>query len=174
MTSFGAKWEPQAASGHDHDHDEHCHCHAEHIHRGSISGGTTLEPAQKLDPILDVEEGSTNYGSHNTNVANKLDPRVGSDGDHRSDDFNAQTPRVDSFVRRGTEPLIHTSHAPSGSDDEFDRHARRASLSQQSHGSTAPSDEPRSTANPHRSDFLNLLDPRVDRNDVKQTRSSGS
>ncbi|KAJ4313520.1 hypothetical protein N0V94_006906 [Neodidymelliopsis sp. IMI 364377] len=35
-------------------------------------------------------------------------------------------------------------------------------------------DEPRSTANPHESEFLNLLDPRVDRNAVKQTRSSGS
>jgi hypothetical protein len=35
-------------------------------------------------------------------------------------------------------------------------------------------DEPRSTANPHKSEFLNLLDPRVDRNAVKQTQSSGS
>ena len=31
-------------------------------------------------------------------------------------------------------------------------------------------DEPHSTANPHKSDFLNLLDPKVDRNAVKRPK----
>ncbi|KZM18268.1 uncharacterized protein EKO05_0005153 [Ascochyta rabiei] len=182
---FGGKWEPQAGSGHDHahDHDEHCNCHAQHIHRGSISGGTNLKPAEKLDPVLDVEDASTKCCINSVDAANKLDLRVESDHNRRSHDIDAQTGRVGTFARRGTEPLVRTSHvaeaeAPlshgSGSDDELDRHARRESLSQQSHSSTAPSDEPRSTADAHKSDFLSLLDPGVDRRDAKQMQSSGS
>jgi hypothetical protein len=204
MASFGSKWEPLTASSHDHEHPGY---HAQHIHRGSISGGSTLEAANKLDPILGSNEGSANHGPHSTNIANKLDPRVDSDTDHRGTDQgstnhgshstnvdNKLDPCVDSdldyrgpstsqpgqsgaFTRRGTEPSIHTSQAHqsetraarnSDSDDEL----RRASLSQDS---TAPLEEPkRSTAYSHKSDFLNLLDPRVDHNGAKQMRSSGS
>ncbi|KAJ4350733.1 hypothetical protein N0V95_004464 [Ascochyta clinopodiicola] len=137
--SFGGKWEPQASSGHEHDHDEHCHCHAHHIHRGSISGGTNLKPAEKLDPVLD-EEGSTKCCPKSIDAASKLDLEVGTK--HLRNDADARTGRVGTFARRGTEPLILTSHATeaeahtshgSESDDELDRHARRASLSQQSH-----------------------------------------
>ncbi|KAF3042442.1 hypothetical protein E8E12_009422 [Didymella heteroderae] len=80
---FGSKWEPSDVSGHDHEHDEHCNCHSRHTHRGSISGGTELEAAQKLDPRLGTEDGLTNNGPHSTNTANELDPRVDSDADYR-------------------------------------------------------------------------------------------
>ena len=204
MAPFGSKWEPLTASSHDHDHPEY---HAQHIHRGSISGGSTLEAANKLDPILGSNEGSTNYGPHSTDIANKLDPRVDSDTDHRGTDqgstnYGSHSTNVDNkpdvcgnsvldcrgpdtsqpgqsgtFTRRGTEPSIHTSQAhqretraarKSGSDDEL----RRTSLSQDA---TAPLKEPkRSTVSPHKSEFLNLLDPRVNHNGAKQMRSSGS
>ena len=39
------------------EHDKHSDCIAYHIHRGSISGGTNLEAAKKLDPVLGARKG---------------------------------------------------------------------------------------------------------------------
>lgn len=44
-------------SDHNQEHDKLSNCVTYHIHRGSISGGTNLEAAQKLDPILGAGEG---------------------------------------------------------------------------------------------------------------------
>jgi hypothetical protein len=165
--TFGGKWEPQAGSSYDHGHNQRCHCHAQHIHRGSISGGTSLEPAQKLDPVLSTNEIPTASKPHKANVANKLDPRKDPD----LDDCGAAG-RGGALTRHGTEPLIQLNYGSesrtvhnTGSDDELDRRAKEATVRQ---------DEPRSTMNPYQSDFLNLLDLRVDCNEAKQMQSSES
>lgn len=144
---FGGKWEPQAGFSHDHDHDHdydhNCNCHANHIHRGSISGGTKLEAAHKLDPVLGMDGGSTNYDPHSTDIGSKVDPRVGSDVEYRGLGATSQTGRNGTFTRRDTEPLIRTSNALEGeaqtghsheSDDELDRHVRQSSMSKDSPG----------------------------------------
>jgi hypothetical protein len=51
------KWVLSNRSDPNQEHDKHSDCVAYHIHRGSISGGTDLEAAQKLDPILSTGEG---------------------------------------------------------------------------------------------------------------------
>jgi hypothetical protein len=48
--------------------------HCTHIHRGPISDNPELEPAQKLDPILDTRSTSTSQGLRNINLDSKTDP----------------------------------------------------------------------------------------------------
>lgn len=170
-TPFGSKWEPQSALGQDHEYDEHCSCHAQHIHRSSISGGTNLEAAQELEPILGNEGGSTNYGLHRTDIVNTLGPGFDSDADHRSrvmvikpDDTdesgvalrtetNSQT-RVRTFTRHDTEPSgpVEPRSTPRSISDDKVHHGG----SSKNHATHV--DEFLSTTNPHKSDFLNLLD----------------
>lgn len=171
------------ASSHDHGNDEHCDCHAQHIHRGSISGGTALEAAQKLDPILGTEAGSTDNGQQSTNIANKLDPRIDFDADLHGDvAANKPNPRdeghhskannqvrVNTIPHRGTEPLLLAeprSVPRSSSDDNVHEGSSSKEYSVLS--------EPSSPATPHKTEFLNLLDPRIDRGSSPQMRSSGS
>lgn len=139
-----------------------------------------MEAAQKLDPILGSEGESITSGPHDTNFANKLDPRVDSENDHWDTNTNAQASRSGTFARRGTEPVIRRSvsdeietQAAHGteSNDEIDRCTRRASLS---NDAAATQDEPNSGEIAHKSKFLNLLDSRVDRDRARQMRSSGS
>ena len=127
--------------------------------------------------MLSNEQGSTDCGSHSTSIANKLDPCVESDLDQRAEGLQPEPRRSTTFARRGTEPSIHTHHAHdgetraahrSGSDDELHRKCS-------SQDTTSPLEDSKpSTTNPHKSDFLNMLDSRVDRSGVKQMRSSGS
>lgn len=187
MAPFGSGWQPTNALGQDVEHDEHnehCNCHAQHIHRGSISGGAGLEAAQKLDPVLGNEDASTNNVPHSTNIAKKLDPKVDLDADDhgnvtitKPDGFetawrsgtNIQT-RASTVTRRVTEPSLSiesrcVSRLSSNDDVHHDTPSK---------GSTALLDEPPATSNTHKNDFLNLLDPKVDRGGSKQMRSSGS
>jgi len=85
--------------------------------------------------------GSTNAGPHNSNVANKLDPRVDSDRDGRAAYGDTTT------GAHGT----HDSHLSSTGT-----HAGSGA-----HGSNLPGPAP-NTAGPHKMDILNKLDPKVD------------
>jgi len=80
-----------------------------------------------------LTSGSTNAGPHDSNVANKLDPRVDSDRDGKKD-----------LSTGSSGPLSGTHHA--------------GGLGSTTHGTTHGSD----TAGPHKSDMANKLDPRVD------------
>jgi len=76
---------------------------------------------------------STNAGPHDSNLANKVDPRVDSDLDGRGNRHGATTTGAGAGILGA-----HGSHATAGSG-------------------TA-----QNTAGPHNSDLLNKLDPRVD------------
>ncbi|KAG9229968.1 hypothetical protein BJ875DRAFT_473520 [Amylocarpus encephaloides] len=76
---------------------------------------------------------STNAGPHNSNMANKVDPRVDSDLDGRGNRHGATTTGAGAGILGA-----HGSHATAGSG-------------------TA-----QNTAGPHNADLLNKIDPRVD------------
>jgi hypothetical protein len=48
--------------------------HCTHVHRGPISDNPELEPAQKLDPILDTRSMSASHGPRHINLDSKADP----------------------------------------------------------------------------------------------------
>src|SRR5690606_3141789 len=85
--------------------------------------------------------GSTNAGPHNSNAANKMDPRVDSDRDHTGTNTLGKVPMVDN-----------KGHSTAS-------HARTTPTSKSNLPGPAPN-----TAGPHKSDILNKLDPRVDSN----------
>lgn len=167
--SLNTNWQPLAVSGHDHQHVEDCNCHAQHIHRGSISGGTNLEAAQKLDPILRTGESSTTSDPHSRDTANKVTCCVDSDLSHCSP--NAQEDgRSGNVPHRGTEPPTYANHGEDGSGcSSSTDHTQSQSLN-----TTAPSYESQVTKKPLMHNFLASMDPRVNHKGVKQTRSSGA
>src|SRR5690606_41691667 len=89
--------------------------------------------------------GSTNAGPHNSNAANKLDPRVDSDRDGRATHGNTTT---------GT----HGTHNNNRSSTAG---ATGTHTGAGAHGSNLPGPAP-NTAGPHKKDILNKLDPKVD------------
>lgn len=58
------------------EHDKPSDCVAYHIHRGSISGGTNLDAAQKLDPILGAGEGLVASDKDCTDGASRQDYKI--------------------------------------------------------------------------------------------------
>lgn len=107
---------------------------------------------------------SANYGPHDSKLANKLDPRVDSDLDHRGHGIHGTTGVGTSGVHgttgvgtsgvhgttgAGTSGVHHSTGTASGAPDP------RISASMR----TGPAPN---TAGPHRSDIMNKLDPRVD------------
>jgi len=137
---------------------------------------------------------STNAGPHDSNVANKLDPRVDSDrdgrgahgttmggthgtstnaGPHDSNAANKLDPRVDSDRDgRGAHGTTHNTTSNTGGTNTLgkipmvDNHGHSTA----SHARTTPTSKSNlpgpapNTAGPHKSDILNKLDPRVDSN----------
>ncbi|KAF2133350.1 hypothetical protein P153DRAFT_428342 [Dothidotthia symphoricarpi CBS 119687] len=164
-----------------------------HVHRGSISGGSVLEAAQKLDPArYDGGDESTNYGPHSMNIGNKLDPRVDSDQDHRRCGTREMTargpgytqpdpsyhqprpqPKHQNHVLNMLDPKVESQKdqaCPSTCCQNYD--LRSSTLPDRRASVPDTKSEAHSTANPHKSDFLNLIDPMVDRNAVKKARAS--
>ena len=125
---------------------------------------------------------STNAGPHGSNVANKLDPRVDSDCDHRA----AGTTGTGTYgttggiLGSGTHPTS-TNYGPHSTniankvdplvDSDLDHRAHGGpgittagntygTMHQSSYGTkTGPAPH---TAGPHKSDMMNKLDPRID------------
>ncbi|EAL89059.1 protein dprB [Aspergillus fumigatus Af293] len=86
---------------------------------------------------------TTNHGPHHSKLANKLDPRVDSDGDHH--------PGSHATITRGPdgEKVAHTStHGPRPIEP--------------GHGHSAATGTTNTTHGPHSSKAANKLDPRVD------------
>jgi len=88
---------------------------------------------------------STNTGPHDSNLANKADPRVDSDRDHRSNPTSSGLgSNTGAYGSTGT----HGTHGTTGSHNVTG-------------GLNNPGPAP-NTAGPHSKDILNKVDPRVD------------
>jgi len=131
--------------------------------------------------------GSTNAGPHNSNIANKLDPRVDSDRDG-SHNLGASNNSAYSGTHVGNSAGNHTgtvgglSHSTNAGphnsnllnkadprvDSDLDgrgnRHgaANGGILGASGSHATSGSGTAQNTAGPHNSDLLNQIDPRVD------------
>ncbi|EKV11652.1 Putative DHN1 [Penicillium digitatum] len=91
---------------------------------------------------------SSNHGPHSSNLANKLDPRVDSDKDHRAADIDGTSASVgvthDTATATGTHGTTHgTTHGNTGVTG--------------THGTTGSTN-----TGPHSSNLANKADPRVD------------
>ncbi|CAG8036511.1 unnamed protein product [Penicillium olsonii] len=156
-------------------------------HAGSHSGSTSYGSATPLTGAgnsANAQESarSTNHGPHDSNVANKLDPRVDSDNS-KGYDFNKDV-RQGSLA--GQAEMMHLSHS-SGPDTttrtfEEAHETGAAGTKAPGHGAGSSYNQGRtshSTAGPHDSNLANKADPRVDSdrdgsNTVGNTRGSTS
>ncbi|KAK5070065.1 hypothetical protein LTS08_001241 [Lithohypha guttulata] len=102
----------------------------------------------------DTQHGSTNAGPHNSNIANKLDPRVDSDFDHRENPGSI----VGGYGKGQAQGPFETTNQP------YDTHYQ----------GTAGSGNAPSTAGPHNKDMLNKADPRVDSDRDHSTTLGGN
>jgi hypothetical protein len=110
--------------------------HCTHVHRGPISDNPELEPAQKLDPILDTRSMSASHGPRHINLDSKADP-VTSKHDAPTTLYPEDTTRTEPFQpppRRGTCSNVGAGTAVQGqtlpgvgskSDDELHRQVPR-------------------------------------------------
>ncbi|KAF2797388.1 hypothetical protein K505DRAFT_298410 [Melanomma pulvis-pyrius CBS 109.77] len=165
------------------DEMEHGHYH------GTGAGVTPVDTARERQNRAAQGEysnhthtGPTNYGPHATNTGNKLDPRYDSDlgtrssndGPHNTHKFD---PNYDSDQdRRGTyagygltDYGLHSTNVGNEIVPRYDfdldaTHDPIVDLVEDHGRAIGSSGPPHSSANPHKSNFLNLLDPRVDRN----------
>ncbi|CAG7924464.1 unnamed protein product [Penicillium olsonii] len=139
-------------------------------HVGSHSGSTSYGSATPLTGAgnsANAQESarSTNHGPHDSNVANKLDPRVDSDNS-KGYDFNKDV-RQGSLA--GQAEMMHLSHS-SGPDTttrtfEEAHETGAAGTKAPGHGAGSSYNQGRtshSTAGPHDSNLANKADPRVD------------
>ncbi|RPA83514.1 hypothetical protein BJ508DRAFT_66928 [Ascobolus immersus RN42] len=105
---------------------------------------------------------STNAGPHDSNAANKLDPRVDSDRDGRK--HNAHGGHGGALGTSSNRD--HTGTGTLGKIPMVDNHGHSTA----SHARDTPTSKHNlpgpapNTAGPHKSDLLNKLDPRVDSN----------
>ncbi|KAI0431126.1 hypothetical protein F5Y09DRAFT_340938 [Xylaria sp. FL1042] len=137
--------------------------------------------------------GTTREGPHNSNMANKMDPRIDSDrsgqrfgntagdrfgsgaegvhGPHNSRMANAVDPRVDSD--RDASRTVGNTYGSSGTHGTTGAHGTHGTThgTAQLGGNYAPGPAP-NTAGPHKSDALNKADPRVD-SDLDGSRTVG-
>lgn len=164
---FGSKSKPPTTAHHYHERDEYCNCHAQHIHRGSITGGTILEAANKLDPILESGKGSTiaNKDHINDGSNNRVDA-----GHYRCVVDNSKAGRTDTLTFHTTEPSFNASH---GERQDVQEAGSDRDSCQTSDTNMQP-DVSQTTGRQHKSTFLELLDPKASCEGSKQTRSSGA
>jgi hypothetical protein len=137
------------------------------------STGNTLGSTGNTFGTSGTSEGV--HGPHSSRLANAADPRVDSDRDHRAAPgstfgtsgtsegvhgphgsrlANAADPRVDSD--RDHRGAHHTGATGTSTGDNITGHAAAAV------GGVAATGPAPHTAGPHKSDFLNKIDPRVD------------
>lgn len=129
---------------------------------GGVGSGTGMAGG------FGTHHGSTNYGPHDSNAANKLDPRVDSDhdgsrkiggGGYSSGGFNTH-----SSTTHGTTGLGHDSTAPIALNRPHDGTLGSSTHNTSTHGST--------NVGPHSSNLMNKIDPRVD-SDRDGSRNAG-
>jgi len=158
-----------------------------HRLRGSISGASGLEAAQKLDPPEqatpympdEVSARGPGYSqpepsyhqpkpTHQSSVLNMLDEDVEPE---QYPPPNRATTEPASQYDDGSENSAESGRYSPDSDDELHRISRRRSHARVDPPSSTRG-EPRSTTNPHKSDLMNRLDPRIDRAAVKRSKKS--
>jgi hypothetical protein len=101
----------------------------------------------------------TTAGPHNTDTANKIDPRV--DSDHSREYQTGRDAAVrDSRIGEGAFGSEHSRDQHHGQSSSYGRNDHYTSPTSTSSGGN-------NTAGPHKSDMLNKLDPRVDSDQSK-------
>jgi hypothetical protein len=139
------------------------HGQTSHSHTAGTTGaGLTGSHATHGTHATGTGYGSTNAGPHDSNLANKVDPRVDSNLDG-SRNFGA------TQAHGTTGAGLNGSHATHGTHNtHIGNNGVTSSATHQTPGTgTAPS-----TAGPHNSDLLNKLDPRVD-SDLDGSKTTG-
>ncbi|KAL3424510.1 hypothetical protein PVAG01_03791 [Phlyctema vagabunda] len=162
-------------------------------HQGNVTGTGHSESGQRAFPVSGGTTGhtsgtSTNVGPHDSNIANKADPRVDSDRDGRSHPTHAAGTTGHNTTGHNTAGHNTTGHTAtgtgaghstghSGTQGATGHHTGRdaavgtgvgagaAGLGAHEHNkhdptSALPGPAP-NTAGPHSKDWLNKLDPRV-------------
>ncbi|CAI7611708.1 unnamed protein product [Penicillium bialowiezense] len=144
--------------------------HGAHV-GDTTSHGSTLGPTtHSTKPVTDT--GATTYGSsssnagpHSSNIANKADPRVDSDRDHRArheaTDVGATTGVSHGSTNVGPHDSSIANKLDPRVDSDRDNRARHENL-----GST--------NAGPHASNVANKADPRVDSDRDNRALLSGA
>jgi len=147
--------------------------HAQGLPQSNMRHAAPQPGAYTTNPVQNVPDGT--YGPHSSRTANKLDPRIDSDMDNRGAPYAQRRP--DAMAQGGVlmgntqEEMYGTRPSRHGNNFdpryEQDSNMRGSSLPQgnvhgaQHVGGYHPGPAP-NTAGPHRSDFLNKLDPAVD------------
>ncbi|KAL4816788.1 hypothetical protein BDW67DRAFT_161562 [Aspergillus spinulosporus] len=101
---------------------------------------------------------STNAGPHNSNLMNKVDPRVDSDRDNRTKYAPQTTNTGNEFTATSGNAGPHTSNLANKADPRVDSDRDTRSKYAPGTATAAPS----SNAGPHNSNMMNKADPRVD------------
>jgi hypothetical protein len=141
-------------------------------HTGSHSGSTgygSAEPLTGANSNVNESSRSSNHGPHDSNIANKADPRVDSDRSKQhnfNDDVHkgsiagaadmahlsggnsgpdTSTRTFEEAHETGAEGVNHPHHTPHGAGSSYNQSSTR-----------------NSTAGPHDSNVANKIDPRVD------------
>lgn len=164
---FSSNFNPSSTSAYDHEHDDQCNCHAQHIHRGSITGGTDLEAAQKLDPILGTDEGSTI--SHSTHVDEELHRQISADPKSCTV-ANSRTGDATTLKRHTSEPSRYGTHKDYQAVQERGSNGESC----RPNDNVGSPDGSRTSEKHYKSTCLNLLDAKTNYKGTTQTRSSGA
>ena len=142
-------------------------------HSSTVGSGThgTTQPLTGATGTTTHGSSSTNAGPHSSNIANKADPRVDSDRDHRARHETA----TGAGTGFGTAHSTSTNAGPHDSnivnkldprvDSDRDNRAHHEPLTGAGHGTTHGIGTTHGTstnAGPHDSNIANKADPRVD------------
>jgi len=167
-------------------HTTGTHTHATGTHTGTGAGYSGA--GSRVTGSGAIGTGSTNAGPHNSNIANKLDPRVDSDAYGLRDTGASTGPTGAAIGATGYSGTHHTGTAgglsnstsagphnsnlankadprvDSDLDGRGNRHGAATGGIMGASGShaTPGSGTAQNTAGPHNSDTLNKIDPRVD------------
>ncbi|KAK1479926.1 hypothetical protein CCUS01_00480 [Colletotrichum cuscutae] len=127
--------------------------HGTHGTHTGTTGGLTGS-----NTVTGYDDPDGTHGTHNSRIANKADPRIDSDRDHRG--APGHTGVGAGVGSTGTHTGTHTTGTHTGAHTGAHTGVGHTGVGANTHSATtgpAPG-----TAGPHKSDFLNKADPRVD------------
>jgi hypothetical protein len=131
----------------------------------SLPTATGSEPAHGVGHNVPPTSTSSNYGPHDTNTGNKLDPRFDSDMDHRNNPTSAMGPSGGNVG--STNAGHHNSNLankldPRVDSDQDHRANPASNIGIQGAGAGGVGGVGSTNAGPHASNVGNKLDPRID------------
>ncbi|KAL4939218.1 hypothetical protein BDV06DRAFT_199329 [Aspergillus oleicola] len=132
-------------------------------HRDSTSTKTFEDAHFGTGPHTGGATGSTNAGLHNSNMMNKVDPRVDSDRDNRAKYAPGTTSTGNEYTATTGNAGPHTSNMANKVDPRVD--SDRDARAKYAPSTTTTGNEYTATAGnagPHTSNMANKADPRVD------------